>query len=83
MSTTPMNRTLVSLLIFSFVSLSAAAQQTGASSMAERARLGLFGNVALGLHMANFSSIPGTPNCCPEFSTATGMGVFLGATYLT
>jgi len=83
MSTTHMNRTLASLLIFSIVSVSAVAQQTGASSNAERARLGLFGNAALGLHMANFSSIPGTPNCCPEFSTTTGMGVFLGATYLT
>jgi len=48
-----------------------------------RPRIGLFGNYAIGLHTASFSSLPTIPNCCPEFSGVTGTGWFAGLTYIS
>lgn len=51
------------------------------SAPAGRARIGLFGDYAIGMHMASFNKLPSVSNCCPEFGNTTGTGLFLGALY--
>ncbi len=47
----------------------------------ERDRVGLFGNYAIGVHSSNFREL-GVGNCCPEFTSATGSGLFFGLGYI-
>jgi outer membrane protein OmpA-like peptidoglycan-associated protein len=48
---------------------------------ADRDRVGVFGNYALGMHSSNFREL-GVGNCCPEFTSATGAGLFFGLGYI-
>lgn len=48
-----------------------------------KARIGLFGNVDYSLYTASFSQLPGIPNCCPEFTSGSGVGWLVGLSYLT
>jgi outer membrane protein OmpA-like peptidoglycan-associated protein len=48
---------------------------------AERDRIGLFGNYAIGMHTSSFRDLT-VGSCCPEFTSATGSGLFLGLGYI-
>ncbi len=43
-------------------------------------RIGGTAGVNLSLHSANISGVPGTPSCCPGFSTGIGWNPFIAAT---
>lgn len=70
----------ITTLLYSALVLTAAAT---AQPQEDRARIGLFGDYGIGLHAASFKQLPGIPNCCPEFQSTTGSGLFLGLTYAT
>ncbi len=40
---------------------------------------GILGGYNFNLHTSNFSNLPGVPSCCPEFTSGTGSGFYLGA----
>jgi len=63
----------------SVVAVSVTAQ--GISDNDKRARIGLFGNYAYGMHSASFDKLPSVSNCCPEFTSTSGSGFFLGAQF--
>lgn len=70
----------ITTLLLSALVLSAT---TTAQPSEDRARIGLFGDYGIGLHGASFQQLPGIANCCPEFQSTTGSGLFLGLTYQT
>jgi len=39
---------------------------------------GFFTGLNYNIHSASFSSLPGVPNCCTEFTSATGVGLSIG-----
>lgn len=43
-----------------------------------RARYGIEGGVSANMHVADFRALPGVPNCCPQFTTGSGTGPFVG-----
>jgi hypothetical protein len=43
--------------------------------------VGIYGNFTINSHSSNFQNLPGVPNCCEQFSTATGNGLSVGAFY--
>jgi outer membrane protein OmpA-like peptidoglycan-associated protein len=55
--------------------------QAGAQE-AERSRLGVVGNFGSGIHTAAFQQLGDIDNCCPEFTSASGSGLFLGLQYI-
>ncbi len=72
------------MTIFASILLLAAAVNAGAQTRTDsdaRTRIGLFGNYAYGMHTASFSKLPDVSNCCPEFSSTGGTGLFFGALY--
>ncbi len=42
---------------------------------------GIYGGINLNLHGADFSKLPGIPNCCPKFTSGTGTGLAVGLMY--
>jgi outer membrane protein OmpA-like peptidoglycan-associated protein len=40
--------------------------------------LGIYGGINDNIHKADFSELPGVPNCCPSFETGTGIGYNIG-----
>lgn len=46
-------------------------------------RYGLFGGVGYNMHSADFRALPGVPNCCPQFTSGTGLGPFGGLLFET
>ena len=46
-------------------------------------RLVVFGNVDFALTTANFTGIPGVASCCPEYSSASDIGMLGGLAYVT
>jgi len=47
----------------------------------DNAAFGLFGDVSLNHHSANFQGLPGVPSCCPRYETGTGTGPAFGGLY--
>lgn len=45
------------------------------------ARVGLLGSLNVNLHSASFDELPGTPGCCPEYSSGSGLGGAVGLLY--
>lgn len=52
------------------------------NALADKPRIGAFGNVSYDLYGASFSQLPGVPNCCPEFTGGSGIGFFGGIIYI-
>ncbi len=46
-----------------------------------RSQLGLMGGMQYNTHSADFSSLPGIPNCCPQFEAGYGSGFYGGLFY--
>ncbi|OGU37812.1 MAG: hypothetical protein A2X61_01660 [Ignavibacteria bacterium GWB2_35_12] len=46
-----------------------------------RTRYGVFADFNINLHAANFTKLPGVPNCCPNFREGNGTGPSLGGLY--
>ncbi len=44
-------------------------------------RYGVYGNIGLNSHTADFRTFPGVPNCCPKFQNGSGDGLSLGFLY--
>jgi len=44
-------------------------------------RYGIYGNLGLISHSADFRAFPGVPNCCPKFQNGSGTGLAFGALY--
>ncbi len=42
---------------------------------------GIYGDFDLNFHSAEFSKLPGIPNCCPRFESGDGTGFSLGVLY--
>ena len=62
------------LVCISVHSLQAQAQQGGDQLFS---RYGIYGNVGLISHSADFRAFPGVPNCCPKFQSGTGVPMAL------
>lgn len=56
--------------------VSASAQNTDTKA---RTRFGLYGDLGLNSHSANFQKLPGVPSCCPRYESGSGSGISLGA----
>lgn len=41
-------------------------------------KIGIFGHYLLSIHSADFTSLPGIPNCCPRFESGSGSGYTIG-----
>lgn len=46
-----------------------------------RASYGIFGDLSLNQHSANFQHLPGVPSCCPRYEKGTGTGPAFGGLY--
>ncbi len=44
-------------------------------------RYGIYGNIGLNMHSADFRAFPGVPNCCPKFQSGNGIGLSFGVLY--
>lgn len=44
-------------------------------------RIGLFVGGAYQMHSASFTTLPGMTSCCPEYTTASGLGLYAGVDY--
>ncbi|NOY06125.1 MAG: OmpA family protein [Chlorobi bacterium] len=42
---------------------------------------GVYGGINLNLHGADFTKLPGIPNCCPKFTKGLGTGLAVGLMY--
>ena len=47
----------------------------------ERPSYGVYGDVNLNWHTANFTQLPDVPNCCPGFQSGSGVGESFGLYY--
>lgn len=47
----------------------------------KRPRYGLYGDLNINLHTAEFRALPGYPNCCQLFESGTGLGFAVGFLY--
>lgn len=47
----------------------------------QNSKFGIFGHYLLSLHSADFTRLPGIPNCCPRFESGSGSGYTYGALY--
>ncbi|MCU0329675.1 MAG: hypothetical protein MUC47_01705 [Candidatus Kapabacteria bacterium] len=68
-------------ILFIAVSLVASATTVIAQSSVVETRIGSVGAYAgggLSLHSAAFSSLPGVPSCCPEYTGGSGSGLLFG-----
>ncbi|MBU3742604.1 MAG: hypothetical protein FGM24_10025 [Candidatus Kapabacteria bacterium] len=45
-------------------------------------RIGAIANFGYGIHTASFQQLGSIDNCCPEFTSASGSGIFLGLQYI-
>ena len=78
-----MRTTAIVLTVWSALSMwstDAVAQE--AAPAEQPARLGVFGNYGVGIHSASFQQLGDIGNCCPEFGSTTGSGLFLGLSYI-
>ena len=71
---------VVSLAIFFAIGTDHGCAQRVHADSAE-VRYGGFLHLNLNLHRAGFSRLPGVPNCCQEFTGASGLGVTVGGIY--
>lgn len=62
----------------SFHSLHAQAPQEADTPLS---RYGVYGNLGLISHSADFRAFPGVPNCCPKFQSGSGTGMSFGLLY--
>ena len=46
-----------------------------------RPAYGIFGDVSLNIHEAEFTNLPGIPSCCPRYESGTGLGPSVGLFY--
>jgi outer membrane protein OmpA-like peptidoglycan-associated protein len=46
-----------------------------------RSRYGIIGGASFNEQTADFTSLPGVPNCCPNFATGSGTGPYAGAMF--
>lgn len=46
-----------------------------------RPAYGIFGDLSLNIHEAEFASLPGIPSCCPRYESGTGVGPSVGLFY--
>jgi len=44
-------------------------------------RYGIYGNIGITSHTADFRAFPGVPNCCPKFQIGNGSGFSFGLLY--
>lgn len=44
-------------------------------------RYGIYGNYNLNYHVLDFRSLPGVPNCCPQFESGDGSGFTIGGLF--
>ncbi len=54
---------------------------TSKSQDTNQTRFGLFGHYLLSIHSADFTKLPGIPNCCPRFESGSGSGYTFGALF--
>src|SRR5947208_13248547 len=47
----------------------------------EKASFGIFGDLSLNQHSANFQGLPGVPSCCPRYETGSGTGPAFGGIF--
>lgn len=73
---------LAALVVTLGVSLTTVSAQVQPQPELDRDRISIFGNYAIGLHSSNFREL-GVGNCCPEFTSASGSGLFFGLGYIT
>ncbi|MBK9247932.1 MAG: OmpA family protein [Ignavibacteria bacterium] len=62
-----------------FLALSSANAIAQNSNDKVRTHFGIYGDLGLNSHSANFQKLPGVPSCCPRYESGTGTGVSLGA----
>ncbi|HLP29592.1 MAG TPA: OmpA family protein [Candidatus Didemnitutus sp.] len=72
------NTLLASLLLFIPCIVSFAQGTT----ISDKPRIGIFGDVSYDIFGASFSRLPDVPNCCPEFTGGSGIGFFGGIIYV-
>ncbi|MBK9248331.1 MAG: OmpA family protein [Ignavibacteria bacterium] len=63
---------------FSVHSIQAQSPQTSDLPLS---RYGIYGNLGLISHSADFRAFPGVPNCCPKFQSGSGTGMSFGVLY--
>lgn len=56
------------------------AQPTSSNSQ-PRSAYGVFGDLNLNIHQAEFAKLPGIPSCCPRYESGTGTGPSVGLFY--
>ncbi len=44
-------------------------------------KYGVYGGINLNFHTAQFTNLPGIPNCCPRFESGSGLGYNFGVLY--
>jgi outer membrane protein OmpA-like peptidoglycan-associated protein len=71
-----MKKSFLILILISFSSMFLFAQ-----SDVQKNKYGVFGGLNFNMHQANFTQLPGIPNCCPRFETGTGLGFHFGVLY--
>ncbi len=74
-----MKRKIISLIFIIVISAIGLFAQTDTETL--RMRYGVFADFNMNLHAANFTRLPGVPNCCPKFREGTGSGPSLGGLF--
>ena len=70
-----MKKTILLSISIIFLAANAYAQE----SANYNTRYGIYAHFNLNAHSADFHKLPGVPNCCPLFETASGTGFTVGA----
>ncbi|MBK7185460.1 MAG: OmpA family protein [Ignavibacteria bacterium] len=81
MNLTPrtMRTTLLAAVLLLIMGTPSQAQN---NTVADKPRIGVFGDVSYDIFGASFSRLPEVPNCCPEFTGGSGIGFFGGIVYI-
>lgn len=72
--------TVLTLLGWIVTAAMLSAQPTSSNSQ-PRSAYGVFGDLNLNIHQAEFAKLPGIPSCCPRYESGTGTGPSVGLFY--
>ncbi|MFI5264990.1 MAG: hypothetical protein ACHQM6_10785, partial [Candidatus Kapaibacterium sp.] len=64
-----------------FCTLSCIVSFAGKIFAQDNSAFGIFGDLSLNRHTANFQGLPGVPSCCPRYESGTGTGPAFGGIY--
>lgn len=72
-----MKKHLQILIFILFTTILSSYSQVDSSKI----KYGIYGGLNINLHNAEFSNLPGIPNCCPRFESGNGLGFNAGLLY--